>query len=1064
MIINACFISPGSIFFVTGSYLEAPRISFTGHVRIDVNTRNNVNCNYDTQRPVDPDINEDWNSNGTSEFSFLNCNVTSAHTSGGHVGQIDPVVGASVLTNLNQSYPKLVDLDVDYQLIKSGVYGMNLVLIVNNKVALQATLESNVLAQDVWTRSVCHSKSLSTYSSSKCVSILSNVQWTNASDDSSALSEMKRVSNGSNLSISMVVYFYTRNRASSLYTNFTLGYVVGTIGVARPTEPLNFAGTRLLSYKDAYPVNISISGTDSCNNVHPTPVWMYKAPFTTYKTSTNTTALAVDFSNSIAFDTNGDMRDLGELQLAVENVGRQCTQLIGSPLPYLKPLWNEKGGIVDYIIDETTARLLNSSPLIVVRIDRYVTKTTFDFNQQMNVAAADNKYLLPPCDGKGDIRLQLMLKETQFYIRAMNYYVGRLEFNQIMEVRILVTKYGKTVPNVKVNVMQSNIVIPPQGVEVVQKPNASYTDANGIATFTFKANNISFPRQYSTDKNQTTPWQGCANTATHTLPIDGQVYTFNYSVADNVTYNYDGPFVTDVNEIAILGYSFYTPPPRPYTWKDDIEPVFSQYDHLYGKVMRPIVQLSSFRSVTLPQNLQLIKLAMSLDINHPSYMPVSRDLSSTKRNVILEWLKNPIFNKHSKETPYVDTVPLCSPHKSLAALSLAESFFHPPQCSKHHDGGKNNFLEFSNPGKVDSYFEDIFQSESSSNEKMTEMTDICTLESLKKDLQLAMQLELSTIPPYLTALYSIIEGCNLEIKDLIRSIVMQEMLHLLQATNILIAIGGDPKIDNSSVVPHYPTIGLPGGVLPRLRVSLKKLTLMHVYEVFMGIEVPHNNSVDLPGGEITNNTIGQFYKKINDCIHVLGDSIFLESRVGRQVDWPWPNHTLIGKLYVVTNVSSASDAIKEITEQGEGVSPFDPKQGDLLLSRLAHFYKYEEIVCQRKLIKTEHGGYAYEGRPIPYNPQGVWPMKANPRSADIPLNNNCYTEAKAFHGAYRALLRNLQEIFSGTVNGTTGMKNAVTIMEAMAVHARKLMWTKITPDDDETCGPVWDYDWVESKC
>ena len=95
-------------------------------------------------------------------------------------------------------------------------------------------------------------------------------------------------------------------------------------------------------------------------------------------------------------------------------------------------------------------------------------------------------------------------------------------------------------------------------------------------------------------------------------------------------------------------------------------------------------------------------------------------------------------------------------------------------------------------------------------------------------------------------------------------------------------------------------------------------------------------------------------------------------------------------------------------EQGAGVSPVDPKQGDL--KRLAHFYKF---VCQRRLIKTEDGHYVYEGLPIPYNPQGVWPMMANPSSADISPNNNDYTEAKAFHSAYRALLRNLQEVFSG---------------------------------------------------
>ena len=1101
-----------SIFYASGSYLEVPRISFNGHVRIDVNTRNNVNCNFDTNIPVDPNPNEDWNSNGTSEFSFFNCTVkTALNTSGDYVGSGDPVVGAKVLTNINQSFPKLVDIDVDYQLIKSGVYGMNLLLEVNNKVALQATLESNVLAQDVWTRSLCTNDTRTTYLSSKTVSILSNVQWGNGSKESATLSELKEISNGGNLSISMVIYFYTRNMPSFLYTNFTLGYVMGTIGVARPTEPLNFAGSRLLSYKDAYPVNIPITDkTDSCYNDslnNKTPVWMYKAPFKIYQTSNNNNALAVDFSNALAFDVNGNMRDLGKLQVAVVNVKQMCTQLIGSPLPYLEQEWNAKGGIVDYTVDDITAKLLESSPLIVVRIGQgnyppppcegiascfltFVNQTlhtitsrllallhhllhtitsflsvfALEFEQQMTVAPAGINYLPPPCNGIGDVPLQLMLNETQYYVRTMDYYVGRLEYNQTMDIRILVTQYGKPVPNIQVNVMQSNNVLPPQGVQVLQNSGASYTDENGLATFTFQANKIPFPRQYSNDPSQTTTLPKCENVTTLTLPIDGQVYMFNYSVmgtaVNSFTYQYD--VFTDVNEIAILGYSYSTPY-QPYTWKKDIEPIFSQYDHLYGKVMRPIVQLSNFRSVTIPRNLNLIQLAMSLDVNHPSYMPVTRELSPTKRNVILEWLKNPIFddNNQTEKAPF--EVPICSPPKTFAATSLAESYFYPPNCRSltSEQGHTIQFnLDFSNPSKDDNYFNDIFQQPTSPSDIRSRSSDTCTecnLTMLQDKLQLAMQLEFATIPPYLTALYSIIEGCNLEIQQLIRSIVMQEMLHLLQVTNILIAIGGEPKIDDSSVVPHYPTIGLPGGVLPRLRVSLNKLTLMHIYEVFMGIEVPHDTHVDHPG-IINNNTIGQFYKQIDKCIHCLGDEIFT-GNIARQVMWPWP--TNVGTVYSITNVSSASKAIREIVEQGEGVSPFDPKQGDL--KRLAHFYKFEEIVCQKKLIKTKDG-YAYVGDSIPYNPQGVWPMKANPSSADIPPNNNCYTEAKAFHGAYRSLLRNLQEIFSGKVDGTTGMKNAVTIMESMAVHARKLMWTKIRPEDDQTCGPVWDFDWVESKC
>ena len=42
-------------------------------------------------------------------------------------------------------------------------------------------------------------------------------------------------------------------------------------------------------------------------------------------------------------------------------------------------------------------------------------------------------------------------------------------------------------------------------------------------------------------------------------------------------------------------------------------------------------------------------------------------------------------------------------------------------------------------------------------------------------------LEFATIPPYLTAMYSIKAGENRQVYDVIRSVVMQEMLHMAQA-------------------------------------------------------------------------------------------------------------------------------------------------------------------------------------------------------------------------------------------------------------------------------------------
>ena len=66
----------------------------------------------------------------------------------------------------------------------------------------------------------------------------------------------------------------------------------------------------------------------------------------------------------------------------------------------------------------------------------------------------------------------------------------------------------------------------------------------------------------------------------------------------------------------------------------------------------------------------------------------------------------------------------------------------------------------------------------------------CMVDDLKTQLQTAFQLEFSTIPPYLSALFSIKNGSNYDIYRRMYSVVIQEMYHMATVANILIAIGG----------------------------------------------------------------------------------------------------------------------------------------------------------------------------------------------------------------------------------------------------------------------------------
>src|SRR5437016_10860321 len=114
-----------------------------------------------------------------------------------------------------------------------------------------------------------------------------------------------------------------------------------------------------------------------------------------------------------------------------------------------------------------------------------------------------------------------------------------------------------------------------------------------------------------------------------------------------------------------------------------------------------------------------------------------------------------------------------------------------------------------------------------------------TLPGLQCALQKAIELEHSTIPPYLYALYSVKPYQNAEIAGLIKSVVLEEMLHMSLDCNILNAIDGAPVIDRPDFIPSYPG-PLPGQVESDLTVPLAPFSKQLVYDVFMVIEEPED--------------------------------------------------------------------------------------------------------------------------------------------------------------------------------------------------------------------------------
>jgi hypothetical protein len=315
-------------------------------------------------------------------------------------------------------------------------------------------------------------------------------------------------------------------------------------------------------------------------------------------------------------------------------------------------------------------------------------------------------------------------------------------------------------------------------------------------------------------------------------------------------------------------------------------------------------------------------------------------------------------------------------------------------------------------------------------------------------LQNAIMLEHSTIPPYLTAMFSLRSGTNAQIARQIHEIVIEEMLHMSIAANILIAIGGSPSINGRDFVPSYP------GPLPMnigdLEVGIEAFSIGLVKNTFMAIEEPENpipiKTVDALGAE-EYATIGQFYDAIKDQIQALGPSIFLKPYAPPQVVSPeWFG---ADRSFVITDPYTACKAIDLIKIEGEGTSesPFQTP-GDP-----AHFYRFGEIAAGRKIVQTPTG-FAYGGAPVLFDPSGVWPLRPNCKIADFAPGTQARTRIDAFAYNYSTLLNALHNAFNGA---PSQLENAIGIMYDLRTSAVALMETDTDDGSGQTVGPSYEY-------
>jgi hypothetical protein len=454
----------------------------------------------------------------------------------------------------------------------------------------------------------------------------------------------------------------------------------------------------------------------------------------------------------------------------------------------------------------------------------------------------------------------------------------------------------------------------------------------------------------------------------------------------------------------------------------------------------------------------------------------------------LAWITDiqPIFQQYANLYPVMnDILDLSNYHHVIRYRDRIRKTLNLPMESPSHMPVTRDL----SPGKRDAIVKWL------SIEPVPPVLEIRDRSDLLHILQTALQLEHSTIPVYLSALFSIKPDHNPEVARIIRGVVLQEMLHMALVGNIINAMGGRPQIDRPGFVPRYPS-HLPGGVLPDLVVSLRKCTVNHVRDVFMAIEQPdapintdalellapispekisltadgrvaRYESVQGEEGKSYNEsseriqqffavaeyerfTIGWLYQQITSAMCNLeaaaqqsGRTLFVGDS-SRQVAWP----SAPGRLYKVTDLRSALWSILEIIWQGEG-APGEPTTGAGTRQDLAHYYRFQEIVQGRQLIYRDDK-WVFEGPAVPLDPKGVYPMIDDPDTYAFPPGSRVREASLLCDRVYGDLLTALDRVFDGHPEM---LSSAVSLMFSLQVQAKRLLRMPTAPGATAVAGP-----------
>ncbi len=318
--------------------------------------------------------------------------------------------------------------------------------------------------------------------------------------------------------------------------------------------------------------------------------------------------------------------------------------------------------------------------------------------------------------------------------------------------------------------------------------------------------------------------------------------------------------------------------------------------------------------------------------------------------------------------------------------------------------------------------------------------------ALQDKLQKAIELEWATLPPYLTAFYSLRPEKNNEAAALIKTVFMEEMLHMVLAANILAATGGGACIGPANC-PVYPLrLEFKGKQFADRQFDIHLAPFSpESIETFLQIELPEE-----PQGVralsdrlvIEGSTIGEFYRSLKDDLLALCDEAGAAFVFSGKPEHQVPEHAYWsagGRIIHVKNLRTAFEALDIIIEQGEGKTGTINTRGPDYFRNptdVAHYFRFNEIKHKRHYRADDQPDAPPSGAEFAVDYGAVHPIKTDCRPSDFEGDSQLIELNDRFNRTYTLMLGELEAAFNGnpevlfsaTMDGMHGLRDIALAM------------------------------------